>query len=202
VRKAARYLPLAGVALMVLGWWYFLAPTFLGGPLSYVMVRGVSMEPTLSEGDLVITRRQGSYDVGDVVAFHVPEGKPGAGALIIHRIAGLEGESYVMQGDNKDAPDPWRPTGDEVAGKRWLTVPGGAPYLARLREPAFIGAFAAALTVFFVLAGAPTAKRAVRRDAPLADPEVPKRWSAPKIPDATTNPVPTWHRAPLVGGPR
>jgi signal peptidase len=147
----------------LLAWWLLLGPQFLGGPAAYVMVRGVSMEPTLHEGDLVIARKHDAYQVGDIVAFHVPEGKPGAGSLIIHRIARIEGERFVMRGDNKNAPDPWQPTADDVVGELWFSVPGAADHFARLREPALLGALMASLTAFFVLVSGP---RRPKQDTP------------------------------------
>src|SRR5437868_9645307 len=52
----------------VVGWFVALRPAQLGGPATFVVVQGVSMEPTYHTGDLVISHRQSSYAVGDVVA--------------------------------------------------------------------------------------------------------------------------------------
>lgn len=153
MRVFLRPLPWAVIAGGLVAWWLLVAPQFLGGPASYVMVRGISMEPTLYEGDLVIARKHDTYHVGDIVAFHVPKDEPGAGSLIIHRIAAIEGERFVMQGDNKNAPDPWQPTRGDIVGELWFSVPGAAGHLARLRQPAMLGALMASLTAFFVLAG-------------------------------------------------
>ena len=70
---------LVGAAVLAL-------PVALGGNTTYTIVAGHSMEPSLESGDLVITRRQASYDVGDVVVYEIPEGSPGAGVKVIHRI--------------------------------------------------------------------------------------------------------------------
>ena len=40
-----------------------------------------SMEPSLKNGDLVLALKNTSYAAGDVVAYRIPEGEPGAGAL-------------------------------------------------------------------------------------------------------------------------
>ncbi|MCH8920200.1 MAG: S24 family peptidase, partial [Chloroflexi bacterium] len=63
--------------------YFLLWPTSLGGDVSYVMVRGVSMEPTLHPGELAVMRTQDGYKPGDVVAYRVPEDEFGAGAVII-----------------------------------------------------------------------------------------------------------------------
>ncbi len=41
-------------------WAIFLRPTALGGSASYIFVNGVSMEPTLVTGDLVVLQRGGA----------------------------------------------------------------------------------------------------------------------------------------------
>src|SRR3972149_5676326 len=130
------------VALLAMSatWVLLSRPTFLGGPVTYVMVSGRSMEPTLDSGDLVVVRKQGGYGSGDVVAFRVPEGEPGEGATVIHRVVGgSPDEGFVMQGDNKNGPDPWRPTAGDVVGKSWFSVPGASRSLAVLRSPLVLG---------------------------------------------------------------
>src|SRR3954453_11712053 len=47
-------------------------PTRLGGTIAYVAVSGDSMLPTLHPGDLVVTRSQGTYQVGDLIVYVVP----------------------------------------------------------------------------------------------------------------------------------
>ena len=130
------------------GWWITLAPPVVGGPASYVVIRGDSMLPTYQTGDLVIVHASGAYRVGDVVAYHVPEGELGAGLLVIHRIVGGDGTTgYVMQGDNNPAPDPWQPRSSDIAGSAWVTVPSLGRVIAFLHQPAAAGALAAALVV-------------------------------------------------------
>ncbi len=121
-------------------WFFLLRPASLGGPASYVVVSGTSMEPTLYTGDLVITRRQDSYEVGNIVAFRVEDG------LVIHRIVGGTAESgYVLRGDNRDSNDQWRPAPREIAGRLWLRLPRVGRWVQRLREPANFAALVAVL---------------------------------------------------------
>lgn len=90
-----------GWALLALGlvvWAFTFRPTQLGGPATYVVVSGDSMEPTLSDGDLVILKAQDAYSVGDIATFAVPEGEPGAGTLVIHLLVDVEGDAFVPQG--------------------------------------------------------------------------------------------------------
>jgi signal peptidase I len=119
-------------------------PPMLGGPVNYIIVSGNSMEPTLHPGDLVLVRTSSSYRVGDVVAFRIPEGQAGAGALVIHRIVGRSArEGFVLQGDNKSSPDLWRPRPEDVVGRRWLRVPRLGLWLTVLRHPLVLATAAA-----------------------------------------------------------
>jgi signal peptidase len=150
VRDAPLMLAIGGF----LAWFLVLGPSVIGGPSTYVFVSGTSMEPTLSTGDLVITRQATEYAVGDIVAFRLPDGAINERALVIHRIVGGSAtEGYVVRGDNRMGDDPWRPMPDQIAGRAWLVLPGVAPYLTALREPAVFGSIAAGLTVFLILLG-------------------------------------------------
>ncbi len=166
VRHIGLLLTIAAVA----AWFVVLRPTALGGPTSYIFVSGVSMQPTLESGDLAILQRADDYAVGDVVAFTIPEGTPGAGALVIHRIiGGSPDEGFVMQGDNKPAPDEWRPTEDLVAGRLWLHIPGAGTHIAWLKQPAVFASVVAGLVVFFIVLGGDDKKPARRRGEVGAD---------------------------------
>ena len=103
----------AGLALTVAAvvfWALFLRPQSLGGPAAYVLVSGKSMLPRYHTGDLVLVEQQSRYHVGEVIAYHVPKGDPMAGAQVIHRIIGGDAQhGFVVQGDNRTAPDVWRP---------------------------------------------------------------------------------------------
>lgn len=152
--SARKAISIALTFICVLGWFAFLRPAALGGPLSFILVSGTSMEPTMHTGDLVITMKQNEYAEGDIVAFAVPEGELGAGNLVIHRVIGGSGaQGYVLQGDNRDQVDPWRPTDEAVVGKRLLLVPQAWRVIELLRTPLFIALFAAGFAVWVVLSG-------------------------------------------------
>ena len=128
------------------GWFVFLRPTFLGGPLGYVIVSGSSMEPGYQSGDFVITR-SGDYEQGDIVAFHADDGP-----LVIHRIVGGgPDEGFVTQGDNRDTTDEWRPRDTDVVGKAWVHVPGFGDWVAKLREPLVAAAAVGGLAFIAVI---------------------------------------------------
>ncbi len=131
--------------LIFLAWFALLRPRILGGPASYVLVSGKSMQPTYYTGDLVLMLRQAEYAEGEVIAYQV-EGKN-----VIHRIIGGSAEEgYRTQGDNNDFVDPWRPKPDEVLGRYWFHIPGAGRYLNMLRQPRGLMALSG-LAVFLLL---------------------------------------------------
>ena len=149
LRRIAGWLVFVVVAA---AWVAFFRPVGLGGPASYVTVSGESMEPTMYEGDFVITREQDDYQVGDVLVYRIEQGEVGAGGLVIHRITGgsME-EGFVTQGDNRDKPDLWYPTGHEIVGEVWIDMPKVGKWLPLLRSPLVIAGFAALLAFGFVM---------------------------------------------------
>jgi signal peptidase len=144
------WLTTAIVLIILGGWFVFLRPTQLGGPADYIVIRGSSMLPAYETGDLVIVTR-GIYQVGDVVAYRVPDGEIGAGHIIIHRITGQRDGHWILQGDNNNAVDPWMPTNADVVGSAWLYVPKVGRALAAAHQPAVLGAIAAALVVMAMI---------------------------------------------------
>lgn len=111
------------VVLVVLGVLYVL-PTRFGGTTSYTVVAGKSMNPTYQTGDLLIGRPRANYEVGDIVIYSVPADQPGAGSGVVHRIVGGDGESgWVLQGDNNDEVDFWRPLDGDIRSGVALHVP-------------------------------------------------------------------------------
>jgi signal peptidase len=158
--SALRHLPLLLVAGVFLAWFVLLRPAALGGPASYLWVSGVSMLPTLETGDFVVVQKADHYEAGEILAYRVPEGEPGAGAIVIHRlVGGSANDGFVMQGDNKKQPDDWHPKADDVVGHLWVMVPGAGGAVALLRNPTVLAPLAAGATVFFILLGGPSRKR-------------------------------------------
>jgi signal peptidase I len=153
---SGRKVRLAAWAVFIAGlvaWALFFRPQVLGGPATYLIVSGRSMEPTLHAGDLVVATRQRTYRPGDVIAYHIPQNQAGAGALVIHRIVGGSSrDGYVTRGDNRSYRDPWRPKPVDIAGKMKLDAPrlGLLPVYAH--TPVGM-ALIAALVGFFVLRG-------------------------------------------------
>lgn len=152
-------------AALATAWALVFRPQWLGGPATYVMVRGDSMLPTLETGDLVITESRAEYRVGDVVAYRVPSLDVGSGLLVIHRIAGGDARrGYVLSGDNNAEADPWQPTGADIVGVAAFRIPIAGRLLGLLHDPATLASLGAALVVIVVLLSGP------RRSVPALQP--------------------------------
>jgi len=148
MRRSVRLLAFLAFA----GWFVVLRPQALGGPAGWIIVAGDSMEPTIHQGSLVIVMSQSDYRVGDVVAYRVPDGYPGAGQNVIHRIVGGTADAgFTMRGDNTNGPDIWQPRPADIVGSSWLTVPDAALVVLFLRSPIVIASVAAGLATYGVL---------------------------------------------------
>lgn len=115
---------------LTVGW--FLWPTSLGGCTTLTIVSGKSMEPTYYTGDLVASRC-GPVEIGDVIVYNPPGIE---GARVIHRIVGGDAEQgWLIQGDNNDFMDPWRPTQENILGSSVLHLPNVGTFAAILLSP-------------------------------------------------------------------
>lgn len=138
-RRVRSLLSYAFIATLAVVWFLWLRPTHLGGTATFVIVSGISMEPTLYTGDLVILQAQPEYAVGDIVAYEVNGGN------VIHRIVGIEGEQFILQGDNKPGIDPWKPVAGDILGRLWLHIPDAGSWMEKLQEPLWLAVFIAAI---------------------------------------------------------
>jgi signal peptidase len=144
---------IALAVLVCLFWTQYLRPQAFGGSAAYVLVSGKSMLPRYHTGDLVLVEKQSSYHVGELIAYRVPKGDAMAGAQVIHRIIGGDAQKgFVVQGDNRTAPDVWRPKPGDIVGAKALRIPHAVLILQFLRSPIFLGLLAACFVFVRVLA--------------------------------------------------
>jgi signal peptidase I len=116
------------------------------------MVDGISMTPTLHNGDVAIVKKQSSYQLGDIIAYRVPVGETAAGTEVIHRIVGGNGtDGFVTRGDHNPYDDPlWRPKTTDVIGKLWFHVPHVLRLITWLHSPLGLATIVGTLTFVFV----------------------------------------------------
>jgi signal peptidase I len=127
--------------------WMLFAPVKLGGQVFYVLVDGISMLPTFHTGDLAIVRKAPTYQIGEIVTYH----DPFSGAFIIHRILGMQHDTFVMKGDNNTWNDPFQPTQAEIIGKLWIFLPKVGLAMEWVRTPIHLALSTALLGGFFMV---------------------------------------------------
>lgn len=144
-----RWLGALAALVVVAGLWYELAPARLGGSHEYAVVDGVSMNPKLHAGDLVLMHTSSHYEVGDVVGYHNLQ----LGRLVLHRIVGQVDGRYVFKGDNNGFLDAYHPTQDQLVGRLWISVPQIGSIFTWLHAPHH-AAISVAIVAFLLLGGA------------------------------------------------
>ncbi len=151
---AALLLALLGAA------WVIFAPTRFGGQAAYVIISGISMEPSFHRGDLAILRVEDDYAIGDVVTYRHPTIGP-----IIHRIIKRDGDRFVFKGDNNSWIDEYHPAQDELIGKLWIHLPAAGVLVEQLRIPRNMAALVAVMGVVVMTTGTGSVGRRPRRQS-------------------------------------
>lgn len=123
-------------------------PPSLGGPFTFAVVAGKSMEPGYHTGDLVVAIRQPSgYAVGDSVVYMVDEGE--LHGRVVHRIVEqLPNGNFLTRGDNKPYNDPWEVKPQWISGKVQWMIPQAVTYIGIMRSPIFLGTMFGLLVIF------------------------------------------------------
>lgn len=106
-----------------------------------LVVRSDSMNPSLSTGDLIVTRVMNPAHLrpGDVVTFRDPTRDQ---ALVTHRVRAVDADAAFFEvetrGDANGASEHWRIDSDGTVGALWFSIPaagtlflGISPALAR-----------------------------------------------------------------------
>lgn len=65
------------------------------GKEGIVLLKGVSMEPTLYDGALLYVQQQSDYAVGDIVVFSYP-----SEGYLVHRVIAMNRGAILCKGDN------------------------------------------------------------------------------------------------------
>lgn len=154
------------VVVLLAASWLMIGPEQLGGPATYVVTSGVSMQPLLRAGDLALVRRQASYRVGEVVLYESRVLRH----PVLHRIVAIRGGRYYFRGDNNDFVDPGYATRSELVGRLWFAVPALGGILRFLAQPVQ-AALAAGLLTFLAASfamggGFARRRRRIRRHRP------------------------------------
>lgn len=165
---------LVSIAFLAI-WWVTLAPQNIGGPLTYAVVSGTSMEPDFFTGDLIVAKVQSDYQVGDSVIYEI------YGGFIVHQIISESSKGYRTQGVNNNAPDSWTVSREKVKGKFLVSLPGvGQSLVYLVNRPLALGAVAAAIAGLLLIDFRPR-KSSARLKALLTQAKLeppPEKWAA------------------------
>ena len=104
-------------------------PMILG--YGYAVVASGSMEPTLSQGDLVIVHEETDYEKDDVITF-IQEGD---NRTTTHRVIEREAKQFITQGDANNAEDQLI-VDEQIFGKVVVTLPLIGYIIQFVRTPA------------------------------------------------------------------
>ena len=88
-------------------------------PFGIAIVKGTSMNPQFSDGDLVITRRCRDINLNDIIVFREPH----INILVIHRVMRREGSWFFTKGDTNEVSDPNPLTIKQSSGKVGIKIP-------------------------------------------------------------------------------
>lgn len=146
------------VAVATIGWINF-GPTAAGGHATYIQVAGQSMLPTFHQGDLVVTRQESSYHVGQVAAYHNGQ----LHEVVMHRIIAIRGNHFVFRGDNNDFNDTFEPTASQIVGAKWFSAGGVGGIFSFSRTPLPFALILSVLGMLAVSAYLPNGSRRRRR---------------------------------------
>lgn len=145
--SAVRAIGLVAAAVFAL----LLMPSQFGGPASYVTTYGNSMEPGMHPGDLVITRPNSTYGVGDVVAFRSQT----LNAVVLHRIVEARADgTFITKGDNNSWLDPDVISDSDILGAMWVFIPQGGTWLNKITSPSALGGLTFLFIILFIGAAA------------------------------------------------
>jgi len=138
-------------AAFLVAWWFTLGPVALGGPATFVVVDGQSMEPVYAVGDLVVARARAEHVPGDIAVFFAPDRR----RYVIHRLEQRTDDgSWLTIGDNNDRRDSWTVPDEAILGTEWFVLPRVGLVLFWVQDhPVRFGAGIAALVVAVSIGG-------------------------------------------------
>lgn len=90
-------------------------PTFFGFSDSVVLTG--SMSGTIEPYDIILTHKQASYAIGDIITFRSEN------VLVTHRIIAVEEDGYRTKGDANNVPDARAVAQESVTGKVIFIIP-------------------------------------------------------------------------------
>ena len=136
LRYALRIVVLVLIGFVLIGNIYLVAarnifgqtnPTFFGFSSSVVLTG--SMSPDIEPNDVVISRKQSRYAVGDIITFE------SEGSSVTHRIVAADEEGYRTKGDANNTADDMPVKQESITGKVISVIPKVGAVIGFIRTP-------------------------------------------------------------------
>ena len=115
--------------------------TFFGFSSSVVLTG--SMSPALEPNDIIVSRKQSSYAVGDIITFDA------GGSSVTHRIVSVGEDGMRTKGDANNTEDAQTIKQSRVIGKVILVIPRLGAAVGFLKTPLGILCFLGAAVLLF-----------------------------------------------------
>lgn len=142
-RSAAPWIAAALVATIVAG--YAIATVALNTPRPFIATVGVSMEPTLHQGDLATIKNvdTATISVGDIIAFRTSQSTRetyNVPDVVLHRVTDITYDQsdrpvFETQGDGNPEIDPWLTSSANIEGVMVAQIDGGGWPLLIIQGP-------------------------------------------------------------------
>ncbi len=116
-------------------------PTFFG--FSSAVVLTGSMSPAIEPNDIIVSRKQSSYAVGDIITFDA------GGSSVTHRIVSVGEDGMRTKGDANNTEDAQPIKQSRVIGKVILVIPRLGAAVGFLKTPLGILCFLGAAVLLF-----------------------------------------------------
>lgn len=110
-----------------------------------------SMSGTIEPNDLIVTRRQKSYSVGDIITYSA------GGTPVTHRITEKTEDGFITRGDANNAPDAETVRPEMIIGRVVLILPHIGAVIGFLKTPQGL------LCIFAVILAAAAAHEIIGR---------------------------------------
>lgn len=95
------------------------------GPFNFMMVSGTSMEPTITENDIIVVKEtdNGIAKVGDIISYSHFFEDADKRVIVTHRIVEIAEEGYITRGDAYEMADNYIVNPENVRGIMQLKIP-------------------------------------------------------------------------------
>ncbi len=116
---------------------------------------GNSMNPTIKTGDLIIIKKEDTYQINDIIVFHNDENR-----VITHRIYNKTNELYNTKGDNNQFIDGYQVNSQDIYGKMIGKINNVGSLITFIHD--YLGLIISLIISLFILIFITTRRRNVR----------------------------------------